>query len=135
MPSKAQIKAREAFVKKYAKKKKGSGRSLTPSKNSPVWAKRKARWAKEDAKKKGSKSKLTASHKALIKKDVKANRELYTTNVTSLGGFDPSMLVDSRVYTKINRDFGNTRLNNNPTQEKVDDLIADYLLTLKLKFK
>jgi len=124
MPSKAQIKAREAFVKKYAKKKKGS--------NSPTPL---VYWRKKSTKTKGSKSKLTASHKALIKKDVKANRELYTTNVTSLGGFDPSMLVDSRVYTKINRDFGNTRFNNNPTQEKVDDLIADYLLTLKLKFK
>jgi len=136
MPSKAQIKAREAFVKKYASKKKGSktkivyrlgGKKVSKSdyqKRTPL-----------EQRKKGSKSKLTASHKALIKKDVKANRELYTTNVTSLGGFDPSMLVDSRVYTKINRDFGNTRFNNNPTQEKVDDLIADYLLTLKLKFK
>ena len=82
---------------------------------------------------KKSTGKLTSTHKALIKKDVRANQELYTTNLSSLGGFDPSMLVDSGVYTKINRDFGNTRFNNNPTQKKVDDLIEEYLLTLKLR--
>ena len=83
---------------------------------------------------KKSTGKLTATHKALIKKDVKENREIYRANVSSLGGFDPSMLVESTVYTKINRDFGNTRFNHNPTQEKVDDLIADYLITLKLEY-
>ena len=83
---------------------------------------------------KKSTGKLTTTHKALIKKDVKENREIYRANVSSLGGFDPSMLVESTVYTKINRDFGNTRFNHNPTQEKVDDLIADYLITLKLEY-
>ena len=73
----------------------------------------------------------------MLKADAMDNQDIYKNNLMSLGGFDPAMIVESDIYTEINHDFGNTKWNVtlelfNPIQERVDDLITEYLDTLKL---
>ena len=79
-----------------------------------------------------TKRKLTKYHKQMLKADAMDNQDIYYDNVVALGGFNPSMIVESDIYTEINKDFGNTKWNHNPIQERVDDLIGAYISTLKL---
>ena len=79
-----------------------------------------------------TKRKLTKYHKQMLKADAMDNQDIYKNNLMSLGGFDPAMIVETDIYTEINHDFGNTKWNHNPIQERVDDLITEYLETLKL---
>ena len=76
--------------------------------------------------------KLTEFHKGMLKVDILNNQDIYS-NVYHLGGFDPSCLVDTDIYTEINKDFGNkTYPNESKLKDKIDDLIEAYVLTFDL---
>ena len=79
-----------------------------------------------------TKRKLTKYHKQMLKADAMDNQDIYAYSWLNHGGFDGSTTVDADIYTEINHDFGNTKWNHNPIQERVDDLITEYLETLKL---
>ena len=75
---------------------------------------------------------LNKTHKKMLLKDAKENQDLYANNLNSLGGFEPQLHVDADSYTKINRELGNNRFNNNALQNAIDDEIIKYLSKLKL---
>jgi ribosomal protein L11 len=81
MPSKAQIKAREAFVKKYATKKKGSKSTKTRgvTKATPKWVTRVAKLKAYDIKNK-HKNWLRAKEAGISKKEF----EKFWKNFTKL---------------------------------------------------
>ena len=76
--------------------------------------------------------KLTEFHKGMLRVDILRNQDIYS-NVYNLGGFDPSIIVDSEIYTKINDDLGNESYpSESKIKDKIDDLIESYVLTYDL---
>ena len=76
--------------------------------------------------------KLTEFHKGMLRVDILKNQDIYS-NVYNLGGFDPSIIVDSEIYTKINDDIGNkTYPNESILKTEIDYLIEEYVLTFDL---
>ena len=78
----------------------------------------------------------------MLKADAMDNQDLYAYSWLEHGGFDGSTVVDADIYTEINKDFGLKNWDedgnwDDPSedmviQERVDDLIGDYISTLKL---
>lgn len=69
----------------------------------------------------------------MLKDDAMDNQDIYAYSWLNHGGFDGSTVVDADIYTEINNDFGNTNCDShNPIQERADDLMGDYISTLKL---
>ena len=69
----------------------------------------------------------------MLKADAMDNQDLYAYSWLNHGGFDGSTVVDADIYTEINKDFGNTNCDShNSIQERLDDLMGDYISTLKL---